>query len=113
KGKMEVADGGTLFLNEVGELAPALQGKLLRALQHHQFERAGGTRTIDVDVRVIAATNQDLETAVISGRFRQDLWYRLNVVSLTMPPLRERRGDIPRLAKHFAARHGRGRPIGL
>jgi transcriptional regulator with GAF, ATPase, and Fis domain len=111
KGKMEVADGGTLFLDEIGELAPALQVKFLRALQHHAFERVGGTRTIAVNVRVIAASNQDLEGAVESGRFRQDLWYRLNVVTITMPPLRDRRADVPRLAKHFAAKHGRGRAL--
>jgi transcriptional regulator with GAF, ATPase, and Fis domain len=111
KGKLEVADGGTLFLDEIGDLAAALQAKILRALQHHEFERVGGTRTIKADVRVIAATNQDLEAAVAAGRFRQDLWYRLNVVSITMPPLRERRADIPRLAAHFAAKYGRGRLV--
>jgi Nif-specific regulatory protein len=113
KGKLEVAHGGTLFLDEVGDLAPALQAKVLRALQHHEFERVGGTRTIKVNVRVIAATNLDLDAAVASGRFRQDLWYRLNVVTLTMPALRERRGDIPRLAAHFAAKYGRGRTVEL
>ena len=113
KGKLEVADGGTVFLDEIGELAPALQSKLLRALQHHEFERVGGTRTIKVDVRVIAATNRDLAAAVAAGTFRQDLWYRLNVVSLTMPPLRDRRADIPVLAAHFAAKYGRGRAVSL
>jgi transcriptional regulator with GAF, ATPase, and Fis domain len=113
KGKFEVADGGTIFLDEVGELAPALQAKLLRALQHHEFERVGGTRAISVNVRLIAATNQDLQAAVAAGRFRQDLWYRLNVVALTMPPLRARRADIPALAAHFAAKYGRGRPVEL
>jgi transcriptional regulator with GAF, ATPase, and Fis domain len=111
KGKMEVADGGTLFLDEIGELAPALQAKFLRALQDHTFERVGGTRTIAVNVRVIAATNRDLAAAVSSGTFREDLWYRVNVVNVTMPPLRDRRADIPRLANHFAAKHGRGRPL--
>ncbi len=111
KGKLEIADGGTVFLDEIGELAPSLQAKLLRSLQCHEFERVGGTRTIKVNVRVIAATNMDLEAAVASGRFRQDLWYRLNVVSLTMPTLRERRGDIPRLAMHFAAKYARGREV--
>ena len=111
KGKFEVADGGTLFLDEVGELAPALQAKFLRVLQHHAFERVGGTRTIKVDVRVIAATNSDLEAAVSAGRFRQDLWYRINVVSITMPPLRARRDDIPMLAAHFAAKYSRGRTV--
>jgi transcriptional regulator with GAF, ATPase, and Fis domain len=113
KGRFEIADRGTLFLDEVGELAPALQAKLLRALQLHEFERVGGTRTIKVDVRVLAATNQDLAAAVAAGRFRQDLWYRLNVVSVTVPPLRARRSDIPMLAAHFAAKYGRGRPIEL
>jgi transcriptional regulator with GAF, ATPase, and Fis domain len=113
KGRFEVADGGTIFLDEVGELAAPLQSKLLRALQHHEFERVGGTRTVRVDVRVIAATNRDLATEVTAGRFRQDLWYRLNVVNLKMPPLRERRDDIPSLAGHFAAKYGRGRPIEL
>jgi transcriptional regulator with GAF, ATPase, and Fis domain len=113
KGKFEVAEGGTIFLDEIGELAPALQARLLRALQHHEFERVGGTRTIKMNVRLIAATNQDLPAAVASGRFRQDLWYRLNVVGLTMPPLRERRADIPTLAAHFAAKYGRGRAVEL
>jgi transcriptional regulator with GAF, ATPase, and Fis domain len=113
KGKFEIADGGTIFLDEIGELAPALQAKLLRALQHHEFERVGGTRAIKVDVRLIAATNRDMRAAVSSGRFRQDLWYRLNVVGLTMPPLRARRADIPVLAAHFAAKYGRGRAIEL
>jgi len=107
KGKLELAEGGTLFLDEVGDLAPGLQAKVLRALQHHEFERIGGTRTIRVDVRVIAATNVDLQAAVAEGRFRQDLWYRLNVVNVTMPPLRVRREDIPSLARHFAHKHGR------
>jgi transcriptional regulator with GAF, ATPase, and Fis domain len=113
KGKFEVADAGTIFLDEIGELAPALQAKLLRALQHHEFERVGGTRPIKVDVRVIAATNQDLQAAVSAGRFRQDLWYRLNVVGITMPPLRARRADIPMLAAHFVAKYSRGRAVEL
>ena len=113
KGKFEVADGGTIFLDEIGELAPALQAKFLRVLQFHEFERVGGTRTIKADVRVIAATNQDLQAAVTAGRFRQDLLYRLNVVSLTMPALRTRRADIAMLASYFAARYARGRPVEL
>jgi Nif-specific regulatory protein len=104
KGKLEVADGGTVFLDEVGELAPAIQAKLLRVLQTRQFERVGGTRPIQVDIRVIAATNRNLEDAVREGDFRQDLYYRINVVSVTMPPLRMRREDVPLLAAYFAAR---------
>lgn len=101
KGKLELADGGTLFLDEVGELALSIQAKLLRVLQEREFERVGGTRPIKVDVRVITATNRDLETAVSDGTFRQDLYYRLNVLSVTMPPLRDRRADIQLLASHF------------
>ena len=106
KGKLEVAQGGTLFLDEVGELAPLLQAKLLRVLQAHEFERVGGTRTIKTDIRLIAATNRDLEAAIKGGAFRQDLYYRLNVVSFTMPSLRERREDIPLLASYFATKYG-------
>jgi transcriptional regulator with GAF, ATPase, and Fis domain len=113
KGRFEIADGGTVFLDEIGELAPPLQSKLLRALQYHEFERVGGTRTVRVDVRVIAATNRDLATEVAAGRFRPDLWYRLNVVNVTMPALRERREDIPRLAAHFAAKYARGPSVEL
>ena len=105
KGKIEVADGGTLFLDEISELAPALQAKLLRVLQEREFERVGGTRTIKVNVRVIAATNKDLAEQVKGGAFRQDLFYRLNVVSFTMPALRDRRDDIPLLANYFVAKH--------
>jgi transcriptional regulator with GAF, ATPase, and Fis domain len=111
KGRLELADSGTLFLDEIGDLAPGLQAKLLRALQHHEFERVGGTRTIKVNVRIIAATNADLQAAVVAGRFRQDLWYRLNVVRVIMPPLRARRSDIPQLASHFAGKYGGGRAI--
>ncbi|HEX8872911.1 MAG TPA: sigma 54-interacting transcriptional regulator, partial [Candidatus Acidoferrum sp.] len=104
KGKMESADGGTLFLDEISELAPGLQAKLLRVLQEREFERVGGTKPIALDIRLIAATNQDLTRAVDSGAFRKDLFYRLNVVSVTTPPLRERREDIPELAKYFLSK---------
>ncbi len=106
KGKLEVADGGTVFLDEMGELAPSLQAKLLRVLQEREFERVGGTRPLRIDVRVIAATNRNLAESVKDGTFRQDLYYRLNVVSVEMPPLRVRREDIPLLAAYFAARSG-------
>ncbi len=107
KGKLEMADGGTLFLDEVSELDPALQAKLLRVLQEREFERVGGIRPIKVDVRLIAATNKDLEAAIREGRFRRDLFFRLNVVSLTVPPLRERRDDISLLATHFVKKYSR------
>ncbi|MCA9690566.1 MAG: sigma 54-interacting transcriptional regulator [Myxococcales bacterium] len=111
-GKFEAADGGTVFLDEIGELPPPVQGKLLRVLQERRFERVGGTRTIEVDVRIVAATHRDLEDMIARQRFREDLYYRLRVVTLTMPPLRERgRGDLEELAYHFlerhAARHGK------
>jgi transcriptional regulator with GAF, ATPase, and Fis domain len=102
KGKFELADGGTLFLDEVVELAPALQAKLLRVLQQREFDRVGGTRSIQVDVRIVAATNRDLEAAVKDNTFRQDLFFRLNVVAVTLPPLRERREDVTLLASYFA-----------
>jgi len=105
KGKLEVADGGTVFLDEIGELPPALQAKLLRVLQHREFDRVGGTKCVQVDFRLLAATNRDLEEAIAGGQFRRDLFYRLNVVSLAMPPLRERRADIPLLANWFIRRH--------
>jgi Nif-specific regulatory protein len=103
KGKIEVADGGTLFLDEIGELAPALQAKLLRVLQEREFDRVGGTRPVKVNIRLIAATNKNLEQAIKNGGFRQDLYFRLNVIPLTVPPLRERRGDIPLLASYFTS----------
>src|SRR5262245_4262812 len=106
KGRLEVAEGGTVFLDEVGELAPHLQAKLLRVLQEHAFERVGGTRPIKVDARVITATNRDLKEMTRSGGFREDLFYRINVVSVHMPPLRERREDIPLLARYFAQAYG-------
>ena len=105
KGRLEIAEGGTVFLDEIGELAPILQAKILRALQEHEFERVGGTRTLKLDARVIAATNKNLEDAIKIGQFRQDLYYRLNVVSVVVPPLRERPDDIPLLAMYFAAKY--------
>jgi transcriptional regulator with GAF, ATPase, and Fis domain len=105
RGKLEEAEGGTLFLDEVGELAPGMQAKLLRVLQEREFERVGGTRTIKANLRLIAATNRDLEGASRNGGFRQDLYYRLNVVALTVPPLRERREDVPLLAAYLIQKH--------
>ncbi|MBA2540004.1 MAG: sigma-54-dependent Fis family transcriptional regulator [Deltaproteobacteria bacterium] len=106
-GRFSLADGGTLFLDEIGEISPAIQVKLLRFLQEHEFERVGGTQTIRVDVRIIAATNRNLVEEVAKGRFREDLFYRLNVVALEMPPLRDRRTDIPSLAKFFLDRYAK------
>ena len=100
-GRFEQADGGTLFLDEVGDMSPSTQAKILRVLQEHEFERLGGTRTLRVDVRIIAATNRNLTQMVQEGRFREDLFYRLNVVSVEMPPLRDRKDDIPALAEFF------------
>lgn len=107
KGKLEVAEGGTVFLDEIGELAPALQAKLLRVLQQREFERVGGTKTMPLDVRIVAATNRDLNAEARKGRFREDLYHRLNVVALHMPPLRERPEDIPLLAEHFLRKSAR------
>jgi transcriptional regulator with PAS, ATPase and Fis domain len=101
---MELADGGTVFLDEVGDIAPELQTKLLRFLQEREFERVGGTVSITVDVRIIAATNRDLEQSVKHRSFREDLYHRLNVIAITLPPLRERKEDIPILANHFLQR---------
>jgi DNA-binding NtrC family response regulator len=104
KGKMELAHGGTVFLDEVGDISAELQTKLLRFLQEREFERVGGTQSIAVDVRVIAATNRELSSAMKDGRFREDLYYRLNVIPISLPPLRERKEDIPILAKYFVRR---------
>ena len=112
-GKFEVADGGTIFLDEIGELPLELQAKMLRVLQERELERLGGRRVITVDVRVIAATNRNLEKEVEAGRFREDLFFRLNAFPLFLPPLRERRDDRPVLALHFAEKFARefGRPL--
>jgi transcriptional regulator with PAS, ATPase and Fis domain len=104
-GRFEAAHGGTIFLDEIASMSPKLQVKLLRVLQEHEFERVGESRTINVDVRVIAATNQYLEDEIEAGRFRDDLYYRLNVVPIYLPPLRERREDVPALARFFLARY--------
>ena len=107
KGLLEMAQGGTVFLDEIGDMKPDLQAKLLRVLQDHEFERVGGTQPIRVDIRVIAATNQDLKTAVRDKRFRKDLFFRLNVVGMTIPPLRERRDDVSALAQFFVTRYSK------
>jgi Nif-specific regulatory protein len=107
KGRFELADGGTIFLDEIGDLSPATQVKLLRVLQEKQFERVGGTQTINVNVRLITATNTDLEQMIKQGKFREDLYYRLNVFSIYLPPLRERKTDILLLADHFMLKYGR------
>src|SRR2546423_8155802 len=106
-GRFELADGGTIFLDEIGELHPALQAKLLRVLQDGEFSRVGGRHNIRVDVRVICATNRDLAREVAAARFREDLFYRLNVINILVPPLRERREEIPRLVQYFVQRYSR------
>jgi chemotaxis protein methyltransferase CheR len=106
-GRFEAADGGTLFLDEIGELPMDLQGKLLRAVQDGEFERVGSSVPLRTDVRLIAATNTDLEAKVRAGGFRQDLWYRLNIFPITVPPLRKRPDDIPALVAHFIEKHCR------
>jgi transcriptional regulator with GAF, ATPase, and Fis domain len=103
-GRFELADGGTVFLDEIGDLPLELQCKLLRVIQDGEFERLGGPRTIKTDVRIIAATNRDLEEEIKNGKFREDLFYRLNVFPITMPPLRQRKEDIPLLVNHFVAK---------
>jgi DNA-binding NtrC family response regulator len=107
-GIFEYANGGTLFLDEIGELSITLQSKLLRTLQEHQVRRVGGRRLIDVDVRIITATNQNLEKAVAEGRFREDLFYRINVITIPLPPLRERKDDVPLLANHYLKHFSKG-----
>jgi Nif-specific regulatory protein len=107
KGRFELAHGGTLFLDEIGDVSPAFQAKLLRVLQEREFERVGGTRAVKVDVRLICATNRDLEKMVQRGEYRADLYYRINVVSIFLPPLRERRADIPPLVAHFVDRYNK------
>jgi two-component system nitrogen regulation response regulator NtrX len=101
KGKFDLADGGTIFLDEIGDMSLKTQAKVLRILQERKFERVGGTKTVEVDVRVIAATNKNLEGEIKTGNFREDLFYRLNVVPFTVPPLRDRKEDIPVLTEHF------------
>jgi two-component system, NtrC family, response regulator PilR len=105
KGLLEVAEKGTIFLDEIGEMSPVMQVKLLRVLQERRFRRVGGLEEVQADIRVIAATNQDLTKAVAEGRFREDLYYRINVIPITLPPLRERREDIPILAEHFLTKY--------
>jgi transcriptional regulator with PAS, ATPase and Fis domain len=111
RGKLEEADCGTVFLDEIGELAPPLQAKLLRVLQEREFERVGGTRPIRINIRVLAATNRDLEQEVRAGTFREDLFYRLNVVSISLPDLCDRPEDIPLLATHFIKKHAKARRV--
>ena len=105
KGLLEVAEKGTIFLDEIGEMSPVMQVKLLRVLQERRFRRVGGLEELQADIRVIAATNQDLTKAVAEGRFREDLYYRINVIPIVLPPLRDRREDIPFIAEHFLAKY--------
>jgi len=111
-GKFEEANGGTLLLDEIGEMDQRLQAKLLRALQERQVDRVGSTRPVDIDIRIIATTNRDLEKEVKAGRFREDLFYRLNVINVVLPPLRERKGDIPTLGDYFLEKYARSTPFG-
>jgi DNA-binding NtrC family response regulator len=112
-GLIEMADRGTLFLDEIGELPLALQGKFLRALQERKIRRVGGTGLLDVDMRVVSATNRDLREEVAKGRFREELYYRINVIAIELPPLRERAGDVPLLAQAFLKKYARGQPLTL
>jgi DNA-binding NtrC family response regulator len=113
RGLFEEATGGTLFLDEIGEISPKMQAQLLRVLQEGEIRRVGGSEPVKTDVRVVASTNRDLKTEVAAGRFREDLYFRLNVVTVKVPPLRDRRGDVPALVRHFLARHAErlGRPV--
>jgi Nif-specific regulatory protein len=113
KGRFELADGGTIFLDEIGDLSPNMQIRLLRVLQEREFERVGGAETLNVDVRIITATNRDLERLMVVDQFRQDLYYRLNVFPIHIPPLRERRADILDLANHFVEKYSRGPGKGI
>src|SRR5512141_1365985 len=105
KGLIEVAEGGTVFLDEIGEMNTTMQVKLLRVLQDRRFRRLGGTEEVQADIRVVAATNQDLEKMVAEGKFREDLFYRVNVIQMRLPPLRDRREDIALLAEHFLSKY--------
>ena len=107
QGRFELADGGTLFLDEISEISPDLQAKLLRVLEEREFERVGSSKPIQVDVRIIATTNRDLMATVKQGKFREDLYYRLNVIPLSLPPLREREGDLPAIIKHYLTAFGK------
>ena len=107
KGRFEMAEKGTIFLDEIGDLSPNLQVKLLRVLQEKEFQRLGGSETIRVDVRIITATNRNLEEMILKNEFREDLYYRLNVFPILVPPLRERRGDIPLLVNHFIEKYNK------
>lgn len=107
KGRFELAAGGTIFLDEIGDFSPSTQIKLLRVLQEREFERVGGSRTIKTDVRIVAATNRDLDALILEAKFRQDLYYRLNVFSIHVPPLRERKTDIPLLADYFVEKYSK------
>ncbi len=112
-GLFEVANGGTIFLDEIGDTTPAIQVKLLRVIQEREFRRVGGTQDVKVDVRIVAATNRDLEKAVAEGAFREDLYYRLDVIPIKLPPLRMRTGDIPLLSQHFLEKFAKesGKPV--